>query len=46
MGGNQQAVDRFIQNNGLAIVDEVQRGEDGRDYYLINGTVYDNPRGQ
>jgi hypothetical protein len=46
MGGNQQAVDQFIQNNGLAIVDEVQRGEDGRDYYLINGTVYDNPRGQ
>lgn len=46
MGGNQQAVDQYIQNQGLAVVDAVQTGPDGREYYLINGKVYDNPRGQ
>jgi hypothetical protein len=46
MGGNQQAVDQFIQNNGLAVVDEAKQGPDGQTYYLINGKVYDNPRGE
>lgn len=46
MGGNQQAVDQYIQSQGLAVVDAVKQGPDGREYYLINGKVYDNPRGE
>jgi len=46
MGGNQNQVDQYIQNQGLSVVDEVQTGPDGKQYFLINGAVYDNPRGQ